>query len=622
LFPAASTRSRCGDCRQGAGVRLLADAEGAEDAGEDVVGGGGAGEGVEGAEGSVEVEQEDLVGQGGCVGVRCGVEGFEGVGEVLVLAEVVEQGSIGEGACGVEFAEDGGAEVVDAVAGEGAGEDGDGRLRWFGCGSLRCVRPATPFGQRPPDGDPGPRRLRSRGQRIGREQVEFVVDDEVGAVLEGGGEGLFGVGEGLGGVVDEEDEVGVGEGFVGSGDALGLGLVDGSGIPLMPQVRGHERGTREGFVGSGDALGLGLVDGSGIPLMPQVRGHERGTREGFVGSGDALGLGFVEGGGLPLMPQVRGHERGTRSGGGLVIAEAGGVDEAERDAVEGEGLFEGVAGGAGDGRDDGAVAFEEAVEEGAFAGVGRADEGDGCSVAEELAAAEGGGQGGEGGVGFEDAGGDGGGGDEVDVVELAGGKVHAGFEQGDEVEEGAFGGGELAGERSAELLGGDADLVEGLGGDEVVDGFGLGEVEAAGEEGTLCELAGGGQARAERQGSAEEGIEDDGRTVGGDFDEGVAGVAAGGVEDGDEGVVEGAGGVGGVEDAGAAGVGVEVWVVEWSVQVQEPGGDGEGVWAGEADDADAAAAGRGGDGGDGVGIGRMQHAIQDDTTQDDTTRSG
>ena len=63
------------------------------------------------------------------------------------------------------------------------------------------------------------------------------------------------------------------------------------------------------------------------------------------------------------------------------------------------------------------------------------------------------------------------GGNDVYVVELAGGEVHACLEEGDEVEEGLFGGGDPAGESSAELLGGGAGLVEGLGGDEVVDGF-------------------------------------------------------------------------------------------------------------------------------------------------------
>jgi len=52
-------------------------------------------------------------------------------------------------------------------------------------------------------------------------------------------------------------------------------------------------------------------------------------------------------------------------------------------------------------------------------------------------------------------------------------------------------------------MGGDAGLVESSGFDEVVDGFGLGEVEAAGEEGPLgefagfCEAAAGGYALAE-----------------------------------------------------------------------------------------------------------------------------
>lgn len=45
-------------------VGLLANAELAEDEVEDVVGGGGAGEGVEGVEGFVEIEQDHLVGDG------------------------------------------------------------------------------------------------------------------------------------------------------------------------------------------------------------------------------------------------------------------------------------------------------------------------------------------------------------------------------------------------------------------------------------------------------------------------------------------------------------------------------------------------------------------------------
>ena len=62
---------------------------------------------------------------------------------------------------------------------------------------------------------------------------------------------------------------------------------------------------------------------------------------------------------------------------GLVagFAQAGGVDEFHGDAVEGDAFGDRFAGGAGGGGDDGAVALDEAVEEGGFAGVGAADDG-------------------------------------------------------------------------------------------------------------------------------------------------------------------------------------------------------------------------------------------------------
>ena len=59
-------------------VGLLADAEFAEDEVEDVVGGGGAGEGIEGAEGFVEIEQDHLVGDRGCRGLAGLDESGEG----------------------------------------------------------------------------------------------------------------------------------------------------------------------------------------------------------------------------------------------------------------------------------------------------------------------------------------------------------------------------------------------------------------------------------------------------------------------------------------------------------------------------------------------------------------
>ena len=53
---------------------LLSDAEGAEDQVEDVVGGGGAGDFVERAQGAVEIEQEHLVRDLGGHGVGGGIE--------------------------------------------------------------------------------------------------------------------------------------------------------------------------------------------------------------------------------------------------------------------------------------------------------------------------------------------------------------------------------------------------------------------------------------------------------------------------------------------------------------------------------------------------------------------
>ena len=84
---------------------------------------------------------------------------------------------------------------------------------------------------------------------------------------------------------------------------------------------------------------------------------------------------------------------------------------------------------------------------------------------------------------------------------------------------------------------GDAGLMEGGGFDEIVDGFGLGEVEAAGEEGALGEFAGFGEARARGDALAEEVVEEDGGAVGGDFYDVFGGVGVGGLEVGDYGFV-------------------------------------------------------------------------------------
>ena len=79
--------------------------------------------------------------------------------------------------------------------------------------------------------------------------------------------------------------------------------------------------------------------------------------------------------------------------------------------------------------------------------------------------------------------------------------------------------------------------MEGGGFDEVVDCFGLGEIEAAGEEGSLGEFAGFGEAGAGGDALAEEVIEEDGGAVGGDFYDVFGGVGVGFLEPGDYGFV-------------------------------------------------------------------------------------
>jgi hypothetical protein len=148
------------------------------------------------------------------------------------------------------------------------------------------------------------------------------------------------------------------------------------------------------------------------------------------------------------------------------------------------------------------------------------------------------------------------------------------------------------------LLGGDAGLVEGLGFDEVVDGFGLGEVEAAGEEGALGEFAGFGEAGATGNALTEKVIEQDGGAVGGDFYDVFGGVGVGFFEEGDDGFVQDCSRdfscvVKDFCEAGLCGG-------EGMAEFQERFGDGAGGGAGETNDTDAAAAGWGGDGDDGV----------------------
>ncbi len=327
-----------------------------------------------------------------------------------------------------------------------------------------------------------------------------------------------------------------------------------------------------GSVGDGGCELL-VFCGAGLGGVEDVE-DEVGFGQGFAGFGDAEGFSFIAAGG----------------------SDAGGVDEGDGDAFDGEAFGDGVARGAGGGGDDGAVALDELVEERGFAGVGAADECEGEAVAHDASVGVAGGECDKRRLHGRDAVDDLRGRQDVDVIEVfAGGEVHAGFKGGDEGDEVALDGSDGAGDRAAELLRGDAGLVEGVRVDEVADGFGLGEIDATGEPGALGELAGFGEARAAGEASAEDVVEQDRRAVSGDLEEVFAGVGVRRGEEGDDGFVK-LRASGGIEDVGEAGL----RGCERSFEREERGGDLLRLRAGEADDADAAAAGRRGDGGDGV----------------------
>src|ERR1700687_3198875 len=97
---------------------LLSDAEGAEDQVEDIVGGGGAGDFVERAQGSVEVEQEHLVWDSGGYGVGGGVERGERVGDEFLVAHAGQEAGFElDGGVSGDVGEDGGGQGGDAFAG-------------------------------------------------------------------------------------------------------------------------------------------------------------------------------------------------------------------------------------------------------------------------------------------------------------------------------------------------------------------------------------------------------------------------------------------------------------------------------------------------------------------------
>ena len=129
--------------------------------------------------------------------------------------------------------------------------------------------------------------------------------------------------------------------------------------------------------------------------------------------------------------------------------------------------------------------------------------------------------------------------DDVDVVQLAGGEVHAGLQQSDERDQLLFDRGHAPRQRPAELLRGHACLLQRLCGDQVLHGLGLGQVDAAIQEGALGELSRACQSRTRRQRRAEQRLEHHGRAMGRDLDYILPGVGVRSGERRHDGLVDG-----------------------------------------------------------------------------------
>src|SRR5580693_3963140 len=117
-------------------------------------------------------------------------------------------------------------------------------------------------------------------------------------------------------------------------------------------------------------------------------------------------------------------------------------------------------------------------------------------------------------------------------------EIDAGFKHGDQLDEFLLDRLQTTGESALELLGRDLSLVECLRVDEVADGFGLGEIDAAVEKGAHGELARLGGARSGGDAQLDDVPKHDRRAMGRDLDDVVGGVGTGPGEVGDDDFVD------------------------------------------------------------------------------------
>ena len=176
------------------------------------------------------------------------------------------------------------------------------------------------------------------------------------------------------------------------------------------------------------------------------------------------------------------------------VAQAGGVDEGQRDAVEIDRLAQHVARGAGNVGDDRALGGGERVEQARFAGVRAADDDHVQAVGETCAAARAGEHVGELRAQLGQSPGEFGRGEEIDFLF---GKVDRGLDPDAQADRRLGDRAHAIGERAVETAHRRPRGRFGAGRDQIGDRFGLGQIEASVEERALGEFAGSRLARAE-----------------------------------------------------------------------------------------------------------------------------
>lgn len=216
-------------------------------------------------------------------------------------------------------------------------------------------------------------------------------------------------------------------------------------------------------------------------------------------------------------------------------ADACGIDEADGDAAEIDDFLEGVAGGAGEMADDGALVTEEAIEQAGFAGIGRAADDGAQALAEDVALISGAQEPGDLRAGGIDAR------EELRArrgVDVLVGEIDVGLDVGEDAEEALAQGDDVAAEAAFELLGGGAEGEICLSADEVHDRLGLGEVHFSVEEGAPCEFAGVGEAGAAGEEEIEYAPGDENAAVALNLDDVLAGVAGGCAMEGEQDLIQ------------------------------------------------------------------------------------